>query len=336
MTSNQFLKAEYGRKLRGLIHGKLYRNLDFSNVTVFEGLATYVSILNFTSKNVDELEYSRIKETPFDFSRLKFHKFNYADFNSDAWNFNLNKKLKDKLYNNSILLGECADFVYGIITGNDASFILTHEMANKYKIEKDMLFDFVKPENYIKYAIKYLDKYIIYPYDENNQIYNEDSFKIKYPKAYEYLLTHKSMLENRKDSRTTIKESGMHWYTIMRKITANVIKSKKIIFYDVGGIPNFCLDDVGLAFGGGTSHSLTTIDTINIGLEYLLALLNSKLLTWIIMDICPVKMGGARKYGLDYMRKLPIKRIDNSKQLPLATLATKRRELTSNLLNLGA
>ena len=35
---------------------------------------------------------------------------------------------------------------------------------------------------------------------------------------------------------------------------------------------------------------------------------------YIIYDLCPVKMGNARKYGLDYIKKLPIKKGDEKTQ----------------------
>ena len=316
ITSNQFFKAEYGRKLREKIKGKLYCNLDFSNVSVFEGLATYVSILNLSVQSNVDLDYAQIVDTEINLENIIWHKFNFDNFSDDAWDFNLNQSIKNKLYQGSIFLGDCADFIYGIISGYDAAFIVSKEEAVKYNLEKEILFEFVKPENYSRYGLEKLDKFIIYPYDNNNTIYSEDLLKNQFPNTYKYLYQHKEILENRKDSRFTITEKGLSWYIIMRRIDSREIAKSKIIFYDVGMFPNFYLDANGVAFGGGTSHSLSVKNNTDFQLEYLLALLNSKLIGWIIQDICPVKMGGARKYGLDYMRRLPIRKIalDNQKQ----------------------
>ena len=148
-------------------------------------------------------------------------------------------------------------------------------------------------------------------------------FKIKFPNAYNYLLKNKSILENRMDSRFTIQDKGLDWYVIMRRVHPKDILEPKILFFDVGSQPNFYFDNSGLAFGGGTSHSLTVKKNIELDTYFLLSLLNSKLLGWIINEICPVKMGGARKYGLDYMRKLPIKIGDKDKQNEFKTKARK-------------
>jgi len=334
ITSNQFFKAEYGRKLRKIIKGKLHSNIDFSDVSVFEGLSTYVSILSLANQTVNKLDYAKISNAQLGIENLKLHSFNYEDYSDDAWDFNLNKGLKDKIYQGSNLLAECADFVYGIITGNDDAFIVTREEAEKNNFEKGVLFDFIKPENYKKYAIKKPDKIIIYPYNEFNEVFLEHDFKNLFPGVYKHLIEHKEILENRKDSRITIKEKGLDWYSIMRRVHPKDIKATKIIFYDVGGSPNFCLDEKGIAFGGGTSHSFTVKDGSDYSLEYLLALLNSKVLSWVILGICPVKMGGARKYGLDYMRKLPIRKIDKNEQNLYVQLARNLIKLNKKFIDI--
>ncbi|KAF0233086.1 MAG: type I restriction-modification system methyltransferase, partial [Prolixibacteraceae bacterium] len=281
-----------------------------------EGLATYVSILSFNKQLNEVLNYAQIVNNEISLDNIIWYKFNFDNFSDDAWDFNLNQSIKNKIYQYSVLLGDCADFVYGIISGYDAAFIVSHEEAKKHNLEEEMLFEFVKPENYSRYGLEKLDKFIIYPYDNDNNLYSEDLLKTQFPNTYNYLYQNKEILENRKDSRFTILEKGLNWYVIMRRIDSREIAKSKIVFYDVGMLPNFYLDINGVAFGGGTSHSLSVKNINDFHLEYLLALLNSKLIGWIIQDICPVKMGGARKYGLDYMRRLPIRKIaiDNQKQ----------------------
>ena len=305
ITSNQFFKAEYGRKIRELIHGKLKRNLDFSKVTVFEGLSTYVSILNFSKANSLIFEYKEVENTDVVINEIKWDTFDFSDYTDESWEFSTDKPLKDKIYKDSQLLENVADFTYGIITGNDNSFILSTEEVKKYEIENDIIFPFVKPENYKRYCIQNIDKYIIYPYDSESNILTENELNSKYPNAFSFLLKNKNILENRKDSRTTIKEKGIEWYTIMRRVPPKEIIKEKLIFFDVGNHPNFIYDNRSLSFGGGTSHSIYFKNEQNI--KFILGVLNSKLLSWIIRDVCPIKMGDARKYGLSYMKRLPLK-----------------------------
>ena len=179
------------------------------------------------------------------------------------------------------------------------------EDVKKLNLESEITKNFIRPQNYKKYLYINQTYALIYPYDSNNKIINEDDLKSTYPNCYNYLLAHKVKLENRKDSRVTIKEKGIPWYSIMRRVDLNDINCDKIIFYDVGMEPNFMLDNEKRIFGGGTSHSFRLIDE-NYNLKYVLGIINSSLIKWVIYDICPVKMGDARKYGLSYIKKLPI------------------------------
>ena len=78
-------------------------------------------------------------------------------------------------------------------------------------------------------------------------------------------------------------------------------------------LPNFMIDKDNYIFGGGTSHSLR-LKKEGYSDRYVLGVLNSRLMQYIIYDLCPVKMGNARKYGLDYIKKLPIKKGDEKTQ----------------------
>jgi hypothetical protein len=65
--------------------------------------------------------------------------------------------------------------------------------------------------------------------------------------------------------------------------------------------------------------------------KYILGILNSKLMQWVIYDLCPVKMGNARKYGLDYIKKLPISdgdsEIKNQVQILVDKVISTKKEL---------
>ena len=120
----------------------------------------------------------------------------------------------------------------------------------------------------------------------------------------------------------TIKEKGIEWYSIMRRVDIKEIDTQKIIFYDVGMLPNFMIDTDNHIFGGGTSHSFRLSDNTFTD-KYILGILNSKLMQWVIYDLCPVKMGNARKYGLDYIKKLPISEGDSEIQNQMQILVDK-------------
>jgi len=320
ITSNQFLKAEYGREARNFLKDKLYSNIDYSKAPVFEGLATYVSIIGIVKKEISSIDYKLIdfpSQNPIDLI-----KFENSSLDGEPWNFNVNQKLMNKIYSDYLTLDDIANFTYGVITGFDSAFLIPVEIARSLNLENEVIKKFIRPQNYKKYLFLNQTYYLIYPYQENNDIIEEDFLKNNYPNTYNFLLSHKQKLENRKDSRVTIKEKGVHWYSIMRRVDLKDINSEKIVFYDVGMEPNFMIDKNHNIFGGGTSHSLRLLNE-NYNLKYVLGLLNSSLMKWIIYDICPVKMGDARKYGLSYIKKLPIPLGNESLQKNISSIVEK-------------
>ena len=303
ITSNQFLKAEYGREARKFLIGKLSVNVDYSKVSVFDGLATYVSIIELTKKSFDSVKYKSIEystEMPKDFIQ-----FDCTSLSEESWDFNINQNLIKKLYSEHHTLEQISNFTYGVITGFDSAFLIPIDEVKSLDLEREITKNFIRPQNYKKYIINNQTYSLIYPYTNDNEIIDEETLADKYPNCYSFLLNHKENLENRKDSRVTIKDKGIPWYSIMRRVDLKEIDCPKIIFYDVGMEPNFTLDEYNNIFGGGTSHSLRIINDAY-PLKFVLGVLNSSLMKWIIYDICPVKMGDARKYGLNYIKKLPI------------------------------
>jgi hypothetical protein len=320
ITSNQFLKAEYGRAIREFLKGYLQINIDYSKVSVFDGLATYVSVFLITKEKGDKINYFLINNT--DETPNNFAQFDVSNLSAEPWDFNTDQTLKSKIFANKQTLNDIANFTYGVITGLDKAFLVPSDTVKELCLEKKITKNFIRPQNYKKYSIFSQTFSLIYPYNLDNSIIPETELKNKFPNCYKFLNEFKTELENRKDSRTTIKEKGIEWYSIMRRVDISEIDVNKIIFYDVGMLPNFMIDNDNHIFGGGTSHSIRLTDK-SYSDKYILGILNSKLMQWVIYDLCPVKMGNARKYGLDYIKKLPIKKADNIRQSKIEALVDK-------------
>jgi hypothetical protein len=303
ITSNQFLKAEYGRNVRAFLKGYLKVNIDYSKVSVFDGLATYVSVFLISKNQNKAIDYKLMdnaEDVPQDFIQ-----FETSTLSDEPWDFNSNQSLKQKVFNDKNSLNGISNFTYGVITGLDKAFLIPSEQVKELDLEKEITKNFIRPQNYKKYHISSQTFSLIYPYNKDNTIIEEAELKSKFPNCFKFLSGFKTELENRQDSRTTIKEKGVAWYSLMRRVDLNDIDTEKIVFYDVGMLPNFILDNKNFIFGGGTSHSLRLTDK-SYDVKFILGVLNSALMTWVIYDLCPVKMGNARKYGLDYIKKLPI------------------------------
>jgi len=320
ITSNQFLKAEYGRGIREFLKGHLEVNIDYSKVSVFDGLATYVSVFLITKEKGNIVNYYLINNT--DETPSNFAQFNVNNLSAEPWDFNTDQTLKTKIFGNNKTLNDIANFTYGVITGLDKAFLVPSDLAVELGLENEITKKFIRPQNYKKYNVFSQTYSLVYPYYSDNSIIPETELSSKFPNCFKFLSQYKTELENRKDSRTTIKEKGIEWYSIMRRVDIKEIDTQKIIFYDVGMLPNFMIDTDNHIFGGGTSHSFRLSDNTFTD-KYILGILNSKLMQWVIYDLCPVKMGNARKYGLDYIKKLPISEGDSEIQNQMQILVDK-------------
>lgn len=320
ITSNQFLKAEYGRGIREFLKGHLEVNIDYSKVSVFDGLATYVSVFLITKEKGNIVNYYLINNT--DETPNNFAQFNVNNLSAEPWDFNTDQTLKTKIFGNKKTLNDIANFTYGVITGLDKAFLVPSDLAVELELENEITKKFIRPQNYKKYNVFSQTYSLVYPYYSDNSIIPETELSSKFPNCFKFLSQFKTELENRKDSRTTIKEKGIEWYSIMRRVDIKEIDTQKIIFYDVGMLPNFMIDTDNHIFGGGTSHSFRLSDNTFTD-KYILGILNSKLMQWVIYDLCPVKMGNARKYGLDYIKKLPISEGDSEIQNQIQILVDK-------------
>ena len=339
ITSNQFFKAEYGRRIRELVYNHLVLNVDFSKVTVFEGLATYVSVLVFhkTKYNLTPILFKDVIGLPESHEKQMFLQIDRSILKNDTWEFNLHQSLKNKIFKSKPTIKQVGKLTYGIITGHDDAFIFDKNELAQITDTYEYFYEFIRPQFYKKYEKPKSNQYIFYPYKDDQSIIDEGIIK-RNKLFYNFLLSKKEILENRQDSRKTIKSKGLSWYSLIRKIDLKLTNSKKILFYDVGAEPNFTLDSTGLLFGGGTSHCLTITDDL-FTTEYILALLNSKLFFWLIKDICPIKMGDARKYGLSYIERLPIAKSNPDIQLKICNLVNQifehqdKMEICSNQID---
>ena len=197
ITSNQFLKAEYGREARKFLNGKLFSNIDYSKVSVFEGLATYVSIIGITKKSFKSVKY-KIIDYPTQIPE-NLIEFDNTSLNEEPWDFNVNQELKVKVYSDHKTLDDIADFTYGVITGFDGAFLIPVDYVKSLCLETEITKNFIRPQNYKKYSFLNQTYSLIYPYAENNEIIDELTLENKYPNCYAFLLSHK---ENLKTERT--------------------------------------------------------------------------------------------------------------------------------------
>ncbi len=198
---NSFIKNKSGKFIRDIIKERLNYIYDFENDKIWNDISTYTCILICSYENDDVLYQTKSLSINMDKKSL----------GDDKWIFN-NKPIKENGLLNSFLnyyncgLATLKDDVFKIKTFDDEYCYI-----DDYKIEKNICKKYIKgtkDRTFNDY------KYIIYPYDENNNIYNEDFLKNNYPLCYDYLLKNKEVLLNRENGKTN---KYITWYCYGRK-----------------------------------------------------------------------------------------------------------------------
>jgi hypothetical protein len=120
---------------------------------------------------------------------------------------------------------------------------------------------------------------------------------------------HKKFLENREDG----KMRGSHWYGYVYPKALDVMPLPKIFTPDIAAHASFSLDETGdIFFTGGVAGGYGILVLPDYSREYILGLLNSKLLEWFIRQSASQMRGGYYSYESRFIRNLPIRTINIS------------------------
>jgi hypothetical protein len=153
----------------------------------------------------------------------------------------------------------------------------------------------------------------------------ESSLKDKFPLTWEYLYTNKAYLEKRENGKV----KGSRWYSYIYPKNFDVISLPKIFTPDIAAHSSFSLDESGeYYFTGGAAGGYGILVSPEYSREYILGLLNSKLLEWYVQKVATMMRGGWFSYEARFIKNLPIL-IPNSSN----PLEKTKNELIISLVN---
>lgn len=312
IASNQFLVSEYGRSNRNylLTECKIEKIIDFADLPVFRDALTYVSIFVISKNDPADFYYKKI------ISISEAITGNYKNeiiiglksLSDDAWilTSNTNLDILGKIQKFPSLDSLDCKCWYGIVTGNDDVFILSKSKSKELGLEKQLLLPLTRAQNCGRYTYSDYDLLVLYPYQDINgetKIIEIEEIKINFPKAYEYLLANKLALTKRKDSRKTFEDKS-NWHGLTRFGLIAVFNQKKIIFPGECQKNKFGIDIMQTGYSGARVFSITVGDKIS--LEFLSAILNSRVIEFYLHSVAALKQGGYYSYSSSIIDKIPI------------------------------
>ncbi len=339
IVSRAFFEAYKAKKLREFILSstEIHSIIDFNGFHVFEaGIATAIPILevesNTGARNKNKISVYRLKtsetssdlishillENMKDDKIFEIFQYNQKELSGASWNF-VPKLIKDinlKIDNDYPKLGEIYNVGKGMETGrNDIFGNLYPEIVKKLNLETHYLKKRAVNSDIQKNFIIDRSEYLIY-------IEDLLSFKDVPLCIANYLKSHEIELKK----RAAYQRGNCEWWKFTWPLHKEWYSKPKIICPYLAGTNRFALDSSNKFIGLTDTIVIFAKDARQEDMRYILALLNSCLLTYRYKSIGKLKSKDIYEYFWNGVSKLPIRIIDFSN--------SKERQLHDNLVAL--
>jgi len=328
---HKFFQAKYGQSLRELIaSGKhLAEIVHFGDQQVFAGASTYTCLLFLDKGGNEHLHYFEVHDLKAwqANSEATEGEIQAGTVTEKEWIFAVGPgaTLFGRLSEMPVRLADVTSRIFqGIKTSADKIYIIDEREREakrvrvfsrardaEYWLEPDLLHPLIKGGDSRRYHLSRTNRLILFPYatqeDGGTGLIPESTFKRLYPLTWTYLTDNKRYLENRERSRMR----GAHWYGYGRNQALDVVAFPKLFTPDIATCSSFSLDGTGeIFFTGGVAGGYGILVSPEYSREYMLGLLNSRLLEWFIQHIATQMRGGYFSYESRFIRNLPIRTID--------------------------
>ncbi|MBE9143412.1 class I SAM-dependent DNA methyltransferase [Planktothrix mougeotii] len=337
ISSNKYLRAGYGEKLRQLLTDKttIYNLIDFGDFPVFEEAIAYPSIISLSKFKSDANE---LKALSWDLTK----KQNISQFvtvleqdsliipqrnlKSDGWRLESSQVLDllAKLRNTGTPLGEYVNgrFYYGIKTGFNEAFIIDRQTRDKLIAEHSSSAEVIKPllrgRDVKKWRVDFADQYLIkiessenkkHPWSDQPEKEAENIFYNTYPGIFQYFNQFKEALIKRCDK-------GKFFWELRSCIYWKEFEESKIIYPNICKINEFAWDELGYY----TNQKAFIIPTPD---KFLLAVLNSRVVGFLFQHLLSKLQGDFYEPSSIFMKDFPIPTSSQSECQAITNLVEK-------------
>lgn len=332
---HKFLNADSSIEFRRyLIEGKYIDKLaHFGANMIFENADTYTCIAFFSKEDNQGIYFQRFgfksnyQELIFDeseFSLLSYESIYKASelYGNNSWILFDNEEgfnIFEKIYRQkSSIKGKFDKVFQGIATGKDELYLIEGSEKEEFiegyfkgkpnlvKIEKGITKPFLKGKNVHRYSSLPNGSFILFPYviDENGKanIMNEKYIEKNFPSAYKWLKETEN-LHRTKDNKST---DDQYWYRYARSQGINNVEIPKLSSMEI------CSTHPNVAYNFMNYYHPTTVyswvkkqDVVE-DYQYFLAIANSSLIWWFLINTGDTLQGDARRFKTNYLNPFPL------------------------------
>jgi hypothetical protein len=321
ISSNKFIKTDYGKNLRKLIINdsifEKYVNHTYDNI--FVDATTYPSVFVLKRDNPN-INSKILVDNKF--------KLKQSRFSSDPWGFERPEvlDLRDKINTNGIKIKNIPklNIHYGIKTGFNEAFIINKKTKDQLIKEDPKSSEIIKPlingKDVKRYSITFKDSFVIL--SKHNF---HDKLK-EYPAIIKHLRKYESQLKN----RGQVKNGQHHWLELDNTPNDEYLeefKKDKLIYPEMAQTLFAVFDDNKFY----TNKTCFIIRTETINLKFLSVLLSSKPLNFLFKFIGSPLQGNFYNLSKTFIKNLPIIPSTPEEEQNIINLADKILKLNREL-----
>ncbi len=310
IVSNKWMRANYAQSLRQWLKQQcLIEIVDFGDLPVFQQVTTYPCILS-VQRALPQAAFQVTQIKTLDFEDLKTEMATYrieqSSLNDEGWSLADKKTqaLLDKLQGMPLKEYVKGKIYRGVLTGLNEAFVIDAKTREKLIASDAKSEELIKPfllgRDIKRYQAISNERYLIF---------TRRGVEIKkYPAIKRYLHQFKKQLmpkpKNWEEEWQGRKPGNYQWYEIQDTIAYyQKFEKPKIIIPTIVQKASYAFDKSG--FYSNDKTSIIASDDL-----YLLGLLNSQVLDFVLHSIASTKRGGYFEYKPMYVQKLPIRLID--------------------------
>ena len=321
ITSNSYLRAEYGAPIRRLLQSKntLHRLLSVENSQVFESAIVNVAIL--VSRKLTNLtdDICVIVNSPYsgdsfaDFIQRNGFNYPQAYFDAKSWNLVEPRcvELQRKLESSGKTLGQLKTKIrLGIATGSNEAFLIGEakkkELCEKNPANAEIIKPILRGRDISRYGYNLAGQYILLA--KNGVNVEQD-----YPEIYEHLDSFGDRFKNRG-------AQGQHWTNLRACSFYGDFKKEKIVWIELTDLGRFALCDEEVYLLNSAYFLLPPRDVES---KFLLGILNSSTIRFYLGLIAETSGMGTSRWINNYVKDFPIPVVPRDQQTGVIKLVNQ-------------
>jgi type I restriction-modification system DNA methylase subunit/predicted type IV restriction endonuclease len=323
---HKFMNAKYGEPLRGLLAAERHVAdvVHFGHQQVFASASTYTCLLFLGRTGRDEVGVTQVDDLlawrlsgAAQAGRMLADRLTSADWTMST---GAAGDLLARLRACPVKLSDVTDRIFqGIKTSGDAVYIVeelervdgrvhvrSRATGQDHWLEPDLLHPLVKGGDSRRYSLVRTDRLILFPYElqgATSGLVSTETLENDLPLTWDYLVANRAFLAAREHGLL----KGPDWYAYGRTQALDVMPLAKLFTPDLAPRAAFSWDPTGECFfTGGVAGGYGILPADGYEPEYLLGLLNSRLLDWVVKQTATSMRGGWYSFESRFIRDLPI------------------------------